>query len=343
MKRVVPRIAPLLALAWAGWTGAGCSGPAPAGAAAGAGSDPRLFESHWQDGRAEMDGYRYRVVRYGEDRTGQAVMVFVTEPWSASQHVKSDHPERDPAGTFEALKLNFIRDFQTGIYDYNTMVSVYTRSRDFSLDKVVLSAMEWCGSVYEEMIVDPGRITDRLSSYFQGESGDRTLPRKDGGVEEDQLFILLRGLRGGALLAPGASRRVPFLPSPFYGRLGHRASGWGEATIERQRAPETASVPAGRFLCDVYRVRPDDGRAGRIDVEREYPHRIIRWSWTPPARAAGPMGRDGCDSGELLGSKRLAYWELHGNGDERYLKELGLRPGAPVPPEPGSAGVGAGR
>jgi hypothetical protein len=44
------------------------------------------------------------------------------------------------------------------------------------------------------------------------------------------------------------------------------------------------------------------------------------------------MGRDGCDSGELLGAARLPYWQLHGNGDERYLKRLGLAPGAPVPP-----------
>jgi hypothetical protein len=332
MRPAFRHIAPLLALASIAWIGAGCSRPAPPGAAAGAGAGSRVFESHWQDDRAEMDGYRYGVVRYGQPRTGQAVMVFVTEPWSASQHVKSDHPERDPGDTFEALKLNFVRDFQTGIYDYNTMVSVYTRSRDFSLDKLVLSAMEWCGSVYEEMIFEPGRITDRLSSYFQGESGNRTLPWKKGGVEEDQLYILLRGLRGEAFLGPGRKRTLPFLTSPFYGRLGHRPTGWGRATIERLRTPETVLVPAGRFACDVYRVSPDDGRVGRFDIERAYPHRIIRWSWTPPARAQGVMGRDGCDSGELLGSKRLAYWELHGNGDERYLEDLGLRPGAPLPP-----------
>jgi hypothetical protein len=302
--------------------------PAPAKAAAPA----RLFESHWQDGRAELDGYRYTIIRYGHPRAGQAVMVFVTEPFSEREHVKVDDPARSPADVFEALKLNLVRDFQTGIYDYNTMVSVFTRSRDFSPVKLVLSAMEWCGSVYEEMIFEPRRVTDTLHSYFQGESRAGTLEPKPGGVIEDELFILLRSLRGVDYLAPGARRTLPFLASPFYRRLGHRPGGWSTAEIARLPRAERTQVPAGSFECDVYTVRPADGRQGRFWIERAYPHRVIRWAWTPPGRAQGSMGRDGCDSGELAGSRRLPYWQLHGPGDESYLRELGLVPGAPLPP-----------
>jgi hypothetical protein len=329
MNRQAPRIAQFLALTLA----AGLASPlAPPSArpadAAGAG----LFERHWQDGKAELNGYRYRVIRYGEERAGQAVMVFVTEPFSASEHVKVDDPGRNPADTFEALKLNLVRDWGTGIYDYNTLVSVFTRSRDFSLEKVAFSAMEWCGSVHEEMISEPHRITDRVSSYFQGASGYRTLARKKDGVEEDQLLVLLRGLRGDEFLKPGESRTVPFLASPFYRRLTHREAAWSTATVERLPAREAIRVPAGRFECDVYLVHLYDGREGRFDLERAYPHRIIRWSWKPPAKAQGGMSRDGCDSGELAGSSRLPYWQLHANGDERYLRGLGLAPGVPLPP-----------
>ena len=73
------------------------------------------FEAHWQDGRAELDGYQYTVTRYGQARRGTAIMVFVTEPFSQSKRVKVDDPAANPSATFEALKLNFIRDFQTGI------------------------------------------------------------------------------------------------------------------------------------------------------------------------------------------------------------------------------------
>src|SRR5262245_24279490 len=73
------------------------------------------FESHWQDGRAELAGYRYHVTRYGQRREGRCAMITVTEPFSASKHVKADDPSRDSSDTFEALKLNLVRHFQTGI------------------------------------------------------------------------------------------------------------------------------------------------------------------------------------------------------------------------------------
>jgi hypothetical protein len=292
---------------------------------------PSPFEPHWQDGKAELDGYRYTVVRYGQERTGQALMIFVTEPFSKQKHVKVDDPSRNPGDTFEALKLNFVRDFQTGIYDYNTMVSVFASSRDFSPVKITFSAMEWCGSVYEELNFDGSAVSDMLRSYFEGESRTGRFPDRRGGIAEDNLFILLRSLRGSDFLRPGERRSTPFLPSAFYRRLGHAQTAWIRAEIERLAQTERLATPAGAFETDVYVVRPSDGRTGRFWVERAYPHRIVRWAWTPPAAARGRMGRDGCDSGELSGSKRLPYWTLNAEGGEANLKDLGLRPGAPGP------------
>jgi hypothetical protein len=87
-----------------------------------AGSD-RDFDSHWHDGRAELNGYRLKVSRYGQERNGRAVLIYVTEPFSESKRVKVEDWKKNPEDTFDALKLNMIRDFQTGIYDYNTMVT----------------------------------------------------------------------------------------------------------------------------------------------------------------------------------------------------------------------------
>jgi len=42
------------------------------------------FGAHWHDGKAELDGYRLELTRYGEHRTGQAVAIYVTEPFSAT-------------------------------------------------------------------------------------------------------------------------------------------------------------------------------------------------------------------------------------------------------------------
>jgi hypothetical protein len=271
------------------------------------------FDSHWHDGKAELDGYRLTVSRYGQERTGTAVMIFVTEPFSRSKHVKVDDHRANPSDTFDALKLNLVRDFQTGIYDYNTMVSVFVRSDTFDPVKVSFSSAEWCGHVYSELIFGSKDIRGSYASYFEGESGPIALGRPAGGITEDELFIRLRGLRGD-YLAPGESRAPPYLPGSFHSRLSHQKQEWTQATITRSKAQETIEVPAGKFATTRYDVRVVDGRTGIFYIEAAYPHRIIKWSLPPDV------------SGELTGSQRLAYWKLNAEGNEKYLEALGLTP-----------------
>jgi len=269
------------------------------------------FEAHWRDGKAELSGYQLTVFRYGEERSGTAVLVFVTEPFSESKRVKVDDWKKNPEDTFDVLKLNLVRDFQTGIYDYNTMVSVFARSSDFSAVKVTFTSAEWCGHVYEELRFDPDRISGHYYSYFENESGARDIENKENGISEDNLFILLRGLRGD-YLEPGGTRNVQLLPSVYFGRLAHHDPGWVKTEIKRQKRTKTIKVPAGKFETMVYEVKTADGRSGLFYVEQHYPHRIIRWEMRPDVKA------------ELTGSERLQYWSLNRNGNESYLKKLGL-------------------
>ncbi len=282
------------------------------------------FSAHWHDGQAELDGYRWSVTRYGQKREGQAVAIFVTEPFSEAKRVKADAPGRNPADTFDALKLNLVRDFQTGIYDYNTMTSVFVRSDDFSPVKVSFTSAEWCGHVYEELIFDPRSIREQIFSYFEDESSSRTLDAPPRGVAEDNLLILLRGLRG-PYLAAGERISVPFLPGAFHRRLVHRSLAWTTADIERLKEMQTITVPAGEFRTIVYVVRVDGGREGRFHVESEHPHRIVRWQWE--STAGGPRAREAAESAELTGTARVKYWNLNGLGDERHLDQLGLDTG----------------
>ncbi len=291
-------------------------GPARAG-------DP-TFERWWRDGRAELDGYRLTIQRYGHERTGRAVAIYVTEPFSRSRHVKLDAPARAGRDAMGVLKLNLVRDFQTGIYDYHTIVSLFVDDVAFAPVKIAFSSSEWCGQVYEELNFGPSAITQRVASYFEGESGEHSLGRPRDGLEEDALFVKLRTLSGAPLVSPGARRTFPFLASPFYRRLAHRPTTWSSVVIERSSAPVRVTVPAGIFEVDTYVVRPADGRTGRFDVERAWPHRIVRWSWRA-APGAPPLG--GTDAAELAGSRRLAYWRTHDPGDEQELRDLGVNPG----------------
>ncbi len=248
-------------------------------------------------------------------------MIFVTEPFSDRKRVKVDDPSKDPADTLDVLKLNLVRDFQTGIYDYNTMTSVFVRAADFSPLKVSFTSAEWCGHVYEELIIDPKRIEQRFFSYFEDESSTGTLAGRGDGVVGDDLFILLRGLRG-AYLEPGQKRQVPFLASAFARRLRHLPLAWGTAEIERLRDTQDIEVPAGTFTADVYVVRPDDGREGKFFIEQQYPHRIVRWQWK--ATGTGRRASEATETGELTGTTRVEYWQLNRNGDERHLDQLGV-------------------
>lgn len=257
------------------------------------------FDTYWHDGKAELDGYHLTVSRYGQERKGQAVLIYVTEPFSKSKRVKVNDPAKNPRDTFDALKLNIVRDFQTGIYDYNTMVSVFVRSADLSPVKISFSSAEWCGHVYEELLFFPGKITGRYDSYFEDETTTHELNRPSGGITEDELFIVLRGLRG-EFLKDGEKKTVPFLPGVLYSRLAHKPLAWTTAEISR-----TGSV---------YSIQITKGRKGTFTIEAEYPHRILSWELLPDVKA------------ELSGTIREQYWQLHNNGQESLLLQLGLKP-----------------
>jgi hypothetical protein len=274
------------------------------------------FWAHWSDGKAELNGYRLTQPRYGAPRRGTAVLVFVTEDFSDSVRVKADPGKHPASDVYPVLKLNAVRDFQTGIYDYNVMTSVFARvAAGWPLAKVSFSSQEWCGHVYHHLLPRNGRIAGISHSYFDGEAdGQDDLDFPAGGVLEDEVPILLRGW-GGAYLAPGESRSVPYLPSLLRARLEHKPLAWGRAQISRGAASAPLTVPAGRFTVDTWRVAQEGGPTSTYQIEQAPPFRIVRWSV------------DTGEEGVLLGSTRLAYWKLNAPGGERYLKDLGL----PVP------------
>ena len=211
------------------------------------------FGDHWYDGKAELDGYRLKVDRYGEVREGNAVMVFVTEPFSESKRVKVNDHRENPGDVVTVMKLNFVRDFQTGIYDYNVMTSVFADVSTLEPLKVTFSSAEWCGHVFTELVYRDV-IEGYSASYFEDESGDIRLDRPDGLVSEDNLFILLRGLRG-EYLAAGESRQVRLLPSLFFSRIAHHPPRRhrrhhhprGEAGACRRTGRELRGVPLRRL------------------------------------------------------------------------------------------------
>ena len=281
------------------------------------------FEARWHDGRAELDGYRYTITRYGQPRHGQAVMIYVTEPWSLSKRVKVEDASRNPADVFDVLKLNIVRDFQTGIYDYNTMASLFVRTQDFSPVQLTFTSAEWCGNVYAKVLFDEDRVSETLFSYFEDESGTKWVARPREGVSQDALFVLLRGLKS-PFLNPGESRTMPLLSGILESRLRHQPLAWSKADVVREMKPVSVEVPAGNWSNAVYyEVKAKDGRTGRFWIEPDGDRRILKWSWTEPGQG------EASESGELSGTLRTAYWKENGEGNQKLLRQLGLNPTVP--------------
>jgi hypothetical protein len=224
----------------------------------------------------------------------------VTEDFSDSLKVKADPGKHPASDVHPVLKINFVRDFQTGIYDYNLLTSTFLRTENgFAVDKISFSSQEWCGHVYQQLLARGDQLSGVSHSYFDGEAdAPLELPLPPNGILEEQLPALVRGLRGD-LLADHQAKTVPFLPSALRARLEHQRQKWGEATIKRNGWSFT--------------VEEKDGPTTTWTVEEKAPHRIVSWK-----SSTGEAGR-------LLGSTRLPYWELHDNGGEKYLKQIGLR------------------
>jgi hypothetical protein len=275
------------------------------------------FETHWYDGLAEVNGYHWSGSRYGELRTGESVAIFVTETIGAEDHVKIDRPEEHRGPSLTVLKLNLVRDFQTGLYDYDTMTSVFVSVNDMAPVKQSFCSMEWCGQVYEELNAHRSSLTLDVRSYFQGESVSTNLPVRPAGILGDHLLVWIRGLRG-EVLAPGETRTFPYLADGFERRLRHAEARWGELEITRVKGTGPVQVAAGTFEARTFTLRSSDGRTGAIRLEEAYPHRILGWSWE--------RGGEVLDAGELTGSERMKYWELHAEGQESLRARLGLTP-----------------
>src|SRR3954453_7048479 len=83
------------------------------------------FWAVWGDGQAELNAYDLTFPRYNQARKGVAIAIFVTELFSNTLRVKADPGRHGPGDEFPVMKLNLVKDYQTGIYDYNDMLSAF--------------------------------------------------------------------------------------------------------------------------------------------------------------------------------------------------------------------------
>jgi hypothetical protein len=280
------------------------------------------FWKHWSDGQAEITGYKLTVPRYAQERSGYAVGIFVTETMDHQTRVKTNQPQ--DASHYPVMKLNLIKDFQTGIYDYNTMLSSFvTLSANDHLpighvSKISFSSQEWCGHVYHQLLFERGEITETSHSYFQNEADQsRTFKTTPHVMSEDTLLLWARGM-SGPKLAPGEQAIVPILNSLYRAQLDHVKLQTTRATLGLHPTPETITTPAGTFETSRYIASLEGGQSWEILVENDFPNRIIKWENSRGEKA------------ELQGVMRVPYWAKQRNDHSALLSKLGLAPPSPI-------------
>lgn len=223
------------------------------------------FDNYWHAGKAELNSYNLTQSRYGEARAGKAVLIFVTEDVSKKKQVKADGLSY--RHKINVMKVNFTKNFITGIYPYSMMLSVFTpvnRRVNSATLKATMSSQEWCGQVYTQVNLRGNRYAIKSHSYFEQEA-DQQYSVKEA-LLEDEVWNLIR--LDHENLPVG---KLNVLPGLFFTRLHHKDLKVKSAFAEK-------SVMDSSFVYHL--VYADPKRELTIQYEKVFPFKILSWQET---------------------------------------------------------------
>lgn len=274
------------------------------------------FGGYWYQGKAEVTRFALEQARYGELRKGDAVLIFVTEDFLGDKQVKL---ESDPTGrdVVPILKLNLTKKFNTGIYPYSLMTSVFTpvdlNAKPHSL-KVTTTAQEWCGHTFTQLNFRSNKYDVELRSYFEREADQNVA--LDVALLEDEVWTRIR--LSPESLPTGAVRMIP---GTMAQRLRHTVLGVEDATATMERMVG-GGTPLMRYTINYAKA----GRSLTIEFEKEFPHRIM--SWTETYRDGfGPKAQMLTTRAVRTNELMIDYWTKNSSADDGLRKELGLGAG----------------
>ncbi|MDR7131371.1 hypothetical protein J2X69_003735 [Algoriphagus sp. 4150] len=267
--------------------------------------DEEKFASRWYQGKAEINVFELKQMRYGEEREGEAVMIFVTEDFSKRKQVKLDDPAAAGKGGMKVMKLNMTREFVTGVYPYHTMLSVFTPVYDdLSSPKITASVTEWCGQSFTQLNWKNNKYQAKLFSYFESE-GDQELSISAN--SEDEIFNLIR--LNPDLVPTG---HMKLIPSLIYNRFSHHPLNAESVVISKRKT--------GSDQAEVEVIYEEIGRKLLISYVDAFPYEIMSWQET---QTKGD-GTEEVTSAVRKSAQMLDYWKKNRLQDESVRKSLGL-------------------
>ena len=279
-------------------------------------TNPEDFNAYWYAGKAELNHFNLTQVRYGEKRPSDAVLIYVTEDFLRDKQVKKEFGDDE---SVSVLKLNSVKKFTTGIYDYSIMTSIFTpldfRKHPTSL-KLTFSSQEWCGQSFAQMNMRNGKLHYQERSYFQAEGDiDKTL---DATYVEEDVWTRIR--IEPQMLPLG---KITMVPSQEFMRLFHKSLKAYDA--EASLVLQVNDQKSGGQEFYIYTLRyPELDRTLKISCQSAFPYKILSWEETT----------DASNPAKALTTKAVArktmmlpYWELNKNENEVYRDSLQLNYG----------------
>ncbi len=271
------------------------------------------FKDYWYAGNAEINRYELEQARYGEIHKGDAVLIFVTEDFMADKQVKFEGGETDE-DIVSVLKLNFLRKFNTGIYPYSIMSSVFTPVDFRPTLKVTASIQEWCGQTFAQINRRGNTYEAQLFSYFMNEADKKI--ELEGELLEDEVWTKLR-------LAPDLlpTGEIELIPGFQFLRMAHRDFKV-EKAIASMSAYENDSVSDKSLK--LYSIDYKNfNRKLEIVFENAFPHSILEWRETGDAG----FGQTGLLTTRAVRTHILKepYWSQNSVADSTMRKKLGLK------------------
>ncbi|MBT7591542.1 MAG: septum formation inhibitor Maf [Candidatus Scalindua sp.] len=274
------------------------------------------FHSYWYNHGAEITRFELEQGRYGEIHPGHAILIFVPEPFLPDIHVKADY-ESSRKKSIPVLKLNLIKRFNTGIYDYSMMRSVFTpiptEKQQFSKTlKVSTTRQDWCGQVYLQYNLEEDHYKVKQYSYFEKE-GDKTVTIPSAYLE-DEVWTRIR-------IAPETLPlgEIKMVPGSFFTTLRMIELGAENAFAELTNTQEGDRGGVSQYTV----TYPSLERTLSIRFNKNFPYDILSWSETSPSGS----GEDAIvltTKAKRTHSVMTDYWNKNSVKDLELREELGL-------------------
>lgn len=246
------------------------------------------FKQYWFDGNAEVASYKLTQMRYGEEREGHAVLIFVKEPFLENEQVKANSASDK---TIDVLKLNATKKFTTGIYPYSIMQSTFSPlSVDKHAVKVSASTQEWCGQTYMQLN-NRGKFDITSHSYFEGEA-DKSISLEQTSLENE----IWNKLRINPTDIPTGTQNI--IPDFSFIRLKHIPVKAYQAEVIQQKNQDTLITKI---------AYKDLDRILKIYQSAAFPFKILKWE------EKTSEADKNFTKAVLQKSMRIDYWNKNSN------------------------------